>query len=1157
MISLFRTFFQHSKRDQQLNHDLFDLENKFLDIEFNEQQCENIEQCEDINQAKSEDALHISEISGKSCFNKKGVITHLIDDGGVIDNALPFDKQAAIDIFRDLHIGCVVELLVYQNKKDVIKVVKIQKILEQNWENVSSAKLQKAVESLKHEKPTYFNMQLRNILGVITERQPNTIRVDTDYGELSIELDDIELNFIPRTGDCICLECNVQMDESYVDKQGEILQVLKVFPARLESNQKCVVERVFESIVVLSKLAYIAAEDIPNGIELHLGDIVRADLIESKSSKYTHRAINLTVLEKNFGQMKNNASSASSNKLAVSIHGEDRFIFTEQWKKYAVSLILKNNCNRTMQLREIEIDHSADSQLSVVEPLGSQFIEAGSQISLIFEIHTKFIGESKETFTLIFEKFKVKRHLTVIVCETEEEAKEADRRLIAAKQLMSYGRTVDQRSRSYANQVWSHKSAMVPGEGIHTKRRFIAVRIGSYDVPEKLRQMVLTTERRTELFELLHSEYPFLKDNLSIQNYAQRFSLLLNLEEIEQFINFRNYDRERAHFQRDGEFLSLQIENLSERRPSLVLGDTVRAYNPWADVNTKENKSFEGVIHKVLLNRVLLKFNSNFQDKYNSEDYRLEFYFSRFSFRKQHYAIGRAQTHLGEKFLFPNKVTKKQHPQLEVTFKDDHMFLHDSKLEWFNKSLNSIQKRAVYNILLGEAENIPYVIFGPPGTGKTVTVVEALLQLVRNLPGSRLLVGTPSNSSADLITKRIIDSKALHQGDFIRLVSQNQIEKDLIPPELMSYCATMDIGSVDDSHDSMITTESGLKMRCQKKFLGQHRVFISTCTTLGNLIQMGFPPGHITHVLIDEAGQCTESETIIPIILLPQLRHQVILAGDPYQLQPIIINKHAAKLGFGVSLLERLLDRAPYRKDMQRFPTTAGHNPSVLTKLLNNYRALPSIMSVYSKLFYDNELIPMVCDQESREAKLLMKLQTVFEPHTGMPHSHGTFFYGILGENIQESDSPSWHNPSEAGKIFMFTIELYRGNVHPDQIGILTPYAKQVKTLRNMFIGADITMPKIGSVEEFQGQERDIMLISTVRSSESFLNSDSRLSLGFVGCNKRMNVAISRARCLMVVFGNPKLLSIDDSWRHLILFCANNNAYFGCELPNLITNENE
>lgn len=306
------------------------------------------------------------------------------------------------------------------------------------------------------------------------------------------------------------------------------------------------------------------------------------------------------------------------------------------------------------------------------------------------------------------------------------------------------------------------------------------------------------------MFEAIESHYPFMKEQLNAQNYVQILSLFLHLEEIEYFVLIRNYDRDRAHFQRDREYLSLLIENLAERRPSLVIGDVVRAVNPWVDSHDKENnKAFEGIVHKVLFNRVLLKFNASFQEKYNGEDYRLEFYFSRYGLRKQHHAISKIVSIIGEDFLFPTKVTKRENPQLEVKMVDEDMYLYDSKLRWFNPNLNKIQKVAVYNILRGEAKNMPYVIFGPPGTGKTMTLVEVLLKLAEHLPGARILVGTPSNSSADLITKRIIESNVLPQGDFIRLVSFNQIEKELIPPELMTYCATVDIGTAGSCPDDV------------------------------------------------------------------------------------------------------------------------------------------------------------------------------------------------------------------------------------------------------------------------------------------------------------------------------------------------------------------
>lgn len=568
-------------------------------------------------------------------------------------------------------------------------------------------------------------------------------------------------------------------------------------------------------------------------------------------------------------------------------------------------------------------------------------------------------------------------------------------------------------------KVWSKRGEVIPGVGIAPKRRFIAQRIGYFEVPERLRTAYLTSEKKQDMLDNIEQMFPSIQQDLCLANYVTRFQTLIYLEEIEYFINFRNYDRERAHFTRDGEYLSLTIENLAERRPSLVLGDVVRAINPWSERDS-DKRNYDGVIHKVLFNRVLLKFNSGFQQKYNGEDYRLEFYFSRFGFRKQHFSIERVVRHLGEQFLFPSRVHLREQPQLDVHLDaDNNMRIQDTTCRWYNQTLNPIQKKAVAKILRGEAQNMPYVIFGPPGTGKTMTLVETILQLVKLLPSSRLLVGTPSNSSADLITTRLIESGDLHAGDFIRLVSQNQIEKELIPEHLMPYCATIDIAADGTSNDSMIVTESGLKLKCQMKYLGRHRVTIGTCSTLGNFLQMDFPQGHFTHVLIDESGQCTESEIMVAITQVSKTRGQVVLAGDPHQLQAIVTNRYAGERGFSTSFLERILTRSPYLRDIMRYPDSSGFDPRLVTKLLNSYRALPSILHVYNELFYDSELIPMIKESDSRESKMIAKIKDLLPESETRSLSHGAFFYGMLSENMQEKDSPSWYNPHEAKNVII------------------------------------------------------------------------------------------------------------------------------------------
>lgn len=106
-----------------------------------------------------------------------------------------------------------------------------------------------------------------------------------------------------------------------------------------------------------------------------------------------------------------------------------------------------------------------------------------------------------------------------------------------------------------------------------------------------------------------------------------------------------------------------------------------------------------------------------------------------------------------------------------------------------------------------------------------------------------------------------------------------------------------------------------------------------------------------------------------------------------------------------------------------------------------------------------------------------------------------------------------------------------------------------MKVLRNLIAEQEIPVPKIGTVEEFQGQERMIVLLSTVRSTSELVRQDRAHQLGFVRHPKRLNVAISRARAVLMVFGNPHLLGQDASWRYLIRYCLANGAYAGCDMP--------
>ncbi|KAL9887264.1 putative RNA helicase armi [Glossina fuscipes fuscipes] len=182
----------------------------------------------------------------------------------------------------------------------------------------------------------------------------------------------------------------------------------------------------------------------------------------------------------------------------------------------------------------------------------------------------------------------------------------------------------------------------------------------------------------------------------------------------------------------------------------------------------------------------------------------------------------------------------------------------------------------------------------------------------------------------------------------------------------------------------------------------------------------------------------------------------------------------------------------------------------------------------------------MISQGNSREAEMLTQLDDILPQYRR--NAHGIFFHGLRGQNMQKNDSPSWYNPYEAKMVFLMTSKLYGKNIRPKSIGIITPFIGQVEHLPKLFDDATVTAPNIGTVEEFQGEERDIILISTVRSSKEHIPSDLRHGLGFIQNRKLTNLAITRPRYLLVVYGNADLLVLDPRWRMIIKHCVDNDA---------------
>uniref|UniRef100_A0A7N6BWQ7 RNA helicase n=1 Tax=Anabas testudineus TaxID=64144 RepID=A0A7N6BWQ7_ANATE len=606
-----------------------------------------------------------------------------------------------------------------------------------------------------------------------------------------------------------------------------------------------------------------------------------------------------------------------------------------------------------------------------------------------------------------------------------------------------------------------------------------------------------------------------LESPLSWENYFEKFQLLLFLEELQMEVDIRRYnipnkDRDHAIMIRDPvnkKLLIMEVPGVSENRPSVLRGDKLLVY-PAGEKQVK----YCGYVHSVQLDSVKLGFDSKLLDSFvDYMKFHVEFTINRVTLRLQHRAAELANQYRLEKVLFPTA----------PTFVSGQTVLPKLKLFDWKLERNPEQYQAVQHIVAGTSKPAPYLVFGPPGTGKTVTLVEAIKQIEKTQASYHILACAPSNSAADLLCRKILEHVDEHK--VFRLYASSRDPKAV--PDRLKAC-------------------SNLVGECYifppKEKLMEYKILVTTLLTAGRLVTGGIPAGHFTHVFVDEAGHAVETECLVPLAgLLNAESGQVVLAGDPKQLGPILRSPFALKYGMGVSLLERMMNGfSLYQKDEGVF------NNRYVTKLLRNYRSHPAILKIPNELFYDGEL--QVCADE-----ILRNSYCRWEHLPQKAYSRGDFpviFHGVTGVDAREASSPSFFNIAEIEVLIDYVRKLLQAQgkkglatISPKDIGIIAPYRKQVQKIRKAlekvgkeFKFKDMNKLKVGSVEEFQGQERRVIIVSTVRSSPNYLEIDKQFSLGFVKNEKRFNVAVTRAKALLIVVGNPRVLNADPTWARYV-----------------------
>ncbi|NXQ88794.1 M10L1 helicase, partial [Nyctibius grandis] len=652
--------------------------------------------------------------------------------------------------------------------------------------------------------------------------------------------------------------------------------------------------------------------------------------------------------------------------------------------------------------------------------------------------------------------------------------------------------------------------------------------LDTYQYPKSLKDTILLGPS-TSASSSWAAMQSLLEAPLQPGNYQEKLQLLLHLEEIQLEVDIRRYDMQDVPMVQDRALLVLDVPGVAENRPSVLRGDHLFAHLS-SERDLSPLVQYKGYVHGVELEKVRLGFSSKLMKKFVTNlRFDVTFTFSRLPLQVQHRAAALAMQRGLASLLFPSASCHKS--LFDGTFQP----------RWFDRKLeaNEEQRRAVTHIVTGMSRPAPYLIFGPPGTGKTVTLVEAIKQVWTCFKDAQILACAPSNSAADLLCQRLI--KDIAPRYVYRLMASSRSYQE-VPADIRPCCNW-------DERQSCYVYPS-------KEQLGRYRILITTLVTAGRLVSANFPPGFFSHVFIDEGGQAVEPESAVAIAGLlsamdPETNPnggQLVLAGDPQQLGPILRSPLAIEHGLGVSLLERLMLHNPlYEK------SSAGYNPQFVTKLLWNYRSHEAILRIPNELFYDSEL--KACESDELDVR---SLYCAWEelPKKGFP----IIFHGVCGEERREAKSPSFFNTSEIEVLLHYLKKLLQSrgkggcpSVSPKEVGIISPYRKQVEKIRRAITSLDpvlralpdISLLKVGSVEEFQGQERRVILISAVRSCGEYLQLDQTFKLGFLENPKRFNVAITRAKALLIVVGNPAVLSKDHHWQRFLRYCQDEGGYTG------------